>query len=361
MRRTKKKGDRYNFSSLFIRKLYLSPFLFCLIFTNPLLSRADDKAEAVNQQLNRVENEFSDMSQLAAQKESPNVRPQTQSVGVTLKSFLTTDLSQNPRPKPPSNVKTRVNTLDLASEIFYYRYQEPNPVGVTNQGPMYGFDADYAYRPLYPNFLNNFIVNVYSLQARYAISRDLEYKGSGVVKGKHDDAMEFRGLIGKDYFIGTNSLVTPYVGFGYRYLFDRGNGQISSAGYYGYDRKSHYYYLPLGGDVVINMPNHWEIGFNAEYDILLHGLQKSYLSDGNQFGWNNPNITNSQDKGFGLRGSVKFLKRGHLVDFYMEPYIRFWNIEQSGAVTASVDGSVGQWVEPKNNTIEVGSKFGIQF
>jgi len=44
---------------------------------------------------------------------------------------------------------------------------------------------------------------------------------------------------------------------------------------------------------------------------------------GNQFGWNNPNITNSQDKGFGLRGSVKFLKRGSLVDFYVEPYIRF--------------------------------------
>ena len=205
--------------------------LFCLIFTNPPLSHADDKAEAVNQQLNRVENEFSDMSQLAAQKESPNVRPQTQSVGVTLKSFLTTDLSQNPRPKPLSNVKTRVNTLDLASEIFYYRYQEPNPVGVTIQGPMYGFDADYAYRPVYPNFLNNFLVNVYSLQARYAISRDLGYKGSGIIKNKHDDAMEFRGLIGKDYFVGTNSLVTPYVGFGYRYLFDRGNGQISSAGY----------------------------------------------------------------------------------------------------------------------------------
>ncbi len=86
------------------------------------------------------------------------------------------------------------------------------------------------------------------------------------------------------------------------------------------------------------------------------------MSDGDQFtGFNNPDITNSQDKGFGIRASVKFLKRGALVDFYMEPYIRYWNIEQSGAATASVDGSTGQWVEPKNNTTEVGSKFGIQF
>ena len=76
--------------------------------------------------------------------------------------------------------------------------------------------------------------------------------------------------------------MTPYFGFGYRYLFDRGNGQISSIGAYGYDRKSHYYYLPLGGDAVMNMPNNWEVDLNVEYDILLHGLQKSYLSDGNQ-------------------------------------------------------------------------------
>ena len=298
----------------------------CFIFTNPSLSRADspstqdqiEKMAIVNQQLNRVENKS-------------------------------------------SFVNTRVHSWEVGSEIFYYRYQEPNPVGVKIFGPMYGYYADYTYRPAGPNFLNNLLANAYSLQTRYATSSDLDYKGSGIVKGKHDDALEFRGLIGKDYFIGTDSRATPYCGFGYRYLFDRGNGEINAQGY-GYDRKSHYYYLPLGGDLSMAMPHHWEITYNAEYDILLHGLQKSYLSDGDQFtGHHNPNITNSQDRGFGLRGSVKFLKRTSLVDFYVEPYVRFWNIESSSVVTASVDGAVGQWVEPKNNTTEIGSKFGIQF
>jgi hypothetical protein len=339
--------------------------LFFLILTNPILSRADsssasahdqdEKSVAVNQQLNILESpqghangvsqEFSDTSQ------QPNAE----------KVFFNTNTQPVSRPNIQSNVKTRVHTLDLGAEIFYYRYQEPNPVGVTNQGPMYGFDADYAYRPACPSFLNNFIANVYSLQARYATSRDLEYKGSGIVKGKHDDADEFRGLIGKDYFVGTNIRMTPYLGFGYRYLFDHGNGQLSSSDNYGYDRKSHYYYLPLGGDMAVAMPHHWEIDYNIEYDIFLHGVQKSYLSDGDQFGGNNPNITNNQDKGFGIRGSIRFLKHGPLVDFYVEPYIRFWNIEQSSAVTASVDGHEQTLVEPKNNTTEVGSEFGIQF
>lgn len=320
--------------------------LFCFILVAPALSFADEKTEAVNQQLNMVENEFSNAVHADdAGKEFPNAEPDPLEKSPGLKNF----------------VKTRAHTLDLGSEIFYYRYQEPN-VGVKIWGPMYGFYAGYAYRPAGPHSFNNFLTNVYMAQARFATSRDLEYKGSGILKNKHDDAWEFRGLVGKDYFVGTNSRVTPYFGFGYRYLFDRGNGQLTSTNNYAYDRKSHYYYLPLGGDWTMAMPHDWDIDFNAEYDIFLYGLQKSYLSDGDQFNHDhNPNIANSQHKGFGVRGSIKFLKRGSVVDFYVEPYIRYWNIKQSKTVTATVDGSVDQLVEPKNNTIEVGSRFGIQF
>jgi hypothetical protein len=344
--------------------LTLSIF-FCLIFIYPSLSRAEtsssqdqsEKTEAVNQQLNRVENEFSN-ARADEVKESPNVHPDRQSTGVMLKDFLSPDLYQNVQPKIPSNVKTRVHSVDLGAEFLYYRYQEPKPVGVTLWGPMYGFYAKYAYRPAPHNILNNFLTNAYFLQARYATSRDLEYKGSGIIKGEHDEAMEFRGLIGKDYFIGRDSRVTPYFGFGYRYLIDHGNGRVTSTDFHGYDRKSHYYYLPLGGDVAIEMPKNWEIDFNAEYDILLHGMQKSFLSDVNRF---DTDFTNSQDKGFGLRASVKILKHGSIVDYYMEPYIRYWNIEESKPKPGVDEGTIQTLVEPKNNTTEIGSKFGIQF
>jgi hypothetical protein len=265
-----------------------------------------------------------------------------QSSGVMLKDVLSQNLYPNPKPKTPSIIKTRMHSLDLGSEVYYYRYDEPSPgEGVKLHGPMYGFYADYTYRPASLNFLNNPITNVYYLQGRYGTSHDLEYNGSGIYKGKYDDDMEFRGHVGKDHFIGTDLLATPYFGFGYRFLFDRGNGQISSIGDYGYDRKSHYYYLPIGVDMLTEMPQNWEIAFNLEYDILLYGLQKSYISDGDQFnGLNNANFTNVQNQGFGLRTSIKFIKHGSLMDFYVEPYIRFWEIEQSDTQTGMVDGSM---------------------
>ena len=264
----------------------------------------------------------------------------------------------------PNRVETRKHTFDLGWEVEYYRYAEPDPVGVTNEGPMYGYDAQYAYRPAAPNLFNNPLANVYALQWREAGSRDLEYKGSGIVKGKHDDVDELRGLIGKDYFMGQEFLVTPYIGLGYRYLLDRGNGQLSNTNHWGYDRKSHYYYIPVGGDLVIKMTNKWEIDPNFEYDIFLQGLQKSFMSDGDQFsGANISDVTNHQKRGFGLRGSIKFLRHGSMVDYYVEPYIRYWNIRQSKLSPFIVnDSPTGLYlVEPENNTVEVGTKLGVKF
>jgi hypothetical protein len=321
----------------------------CVMPDNSTQDQSSDKAMAVDQQLDMFE-------------KNP-VHPDMESAGSSFKDLLNPDLNPNPPPKTPSNVKTRMNTLDGGTEIYYYRYDEPTPgEGVKIHGPMYGYYADYDYRPGPSSILDNLIANVYSLQARYGTSHDLEYNGSGIVKGKYDDDWELRGAIGKDYFIGANSRVTPYFGFGYRFLFDRGNGELSSINDYGYDRKSHYYYLPLGGNAVMELPGNWEIGTNIEYDFFIYGLQKSYLSDGDQFnGLNNPNITNDQNQGFGMRISIKLLKRWPLFDLYVEPYIRFWDIEQSEAVTAVIDGKLQTGVEPKNNTMEVGSKFGIQF
>jgi hypothetical protein len=111
------------------------------------------------------------------------------------------------------------------------------------------------------------------------------------------------------------------------------------------------------------MSKDWEIDFNAEYDIFLQGRQKTYLSDDSQFeGETISDVSNHQSHGYGARGSVRFLKKGSLVDYYVEPYVRYWNIKQSKSEPVVVDGTaVAAGVEPKNNTVEVGSKFGVQF
>ncbi len=70
---------------------------------------------------------------------------------------------------------------------------------------------------------------------------------------------------------------------------------------------------------------------------------------------------NHQEKGYGIRASMKLLKHYMLADFYVEPFIRFWNIEDSKVGTSP--SSFGDFVglEPKNTTTEIGSKFGLQF
>lgn len=42
-----------------------------------------------------------------------------------------------------------------------------------------------------------------------------------------------------------NSVWAPYTGFGFRYLNNDSRGETST-GYWGYQRSSHYYYLPIG-------------------------------------------------------------------------------------------------------------------
>lgn len=360
------------------KHLPLTLFFF-LTLIYPAFGDSNDKTVAVNQELNMFENpppetekEFiqtkSDAEEIFSKKpadtgEKVSHAPSgVASIGKTIKEIMKPDLLQSETPKSASEIKPRVHTLDAGAEASFYRYAEPQPVGIKIQGPMIGYYADYAYRPPAPNPFNNFLTNVYFLQARYSGSRDLRYSGDGIIKNKHDDNVEFRALAGKDYYLGRDSMVTPYIGFGYRYLVDHGNGEQNGLDQFGYDRKSHYYYLPVGADVIIDLPHDWEIDPNVEYDVFLSGWQKSYLSNVGRFtGFSDPDIVNHQDHGFGVRAAVKFLKKGPVVDYYVEPFIRYWSIEDSKLEFAVIDGQAVFGGEPKNNTLEVGSRFGIQF
>ena len=307
-----------------------------------------------------VEHEFKAMPSSVV-KQIPHAQPDRVSAVSMAKEIFGFDSPKEKTQKIYTDVDRRKHTFDLGAQVAYYRYEEPGVMKM--HGPMEGYHLNYAYRPADPNFFNNFLTNVYMLQARFASSRDLEYSGSGIIKGKHDEVYEFRGLIGKDYFVGKDSIITPYFGFGYRYLIDHGNGQVSDQFYYGYDRKSHYYYIPLGVDTIIKMPHDWAVSPNVEYDIFISGRQKSFLSDGGQFtGYSNPDIVNHQDTGYGIRASIKFIKFAHLADFYVEPYVYYWDIDQSKLAAASVDGTFSNsWNEPKNNSLELGSRFGVIF
>lgn len=146
----------------------------------------------------------------------------------------------------------------------------------------------------------------------------------------------------------------PYGGFGFRYLNNGFNGEVTSAGASGYGRESKYYYLPLGLDLKHNLIGHWLAAYRFEYDLFLSGLQVSHFEDADD---TLPTIKNKQDSGYGLRGSIKFINPGERFNMVIEPFFQYWHIEESKLETSpQIDAT-----EPQNKTREVGLSLGVQY
>ena len=188
--------------------------------------------------------------------------------------------------------------------------------------------------------------------------------------GEPDWYVEARGVVGKD-FIGRKMAWSPYSGLGFRHL---SNGLVDVAGY----RTDEYLYLPLGITGHINTGSHGALSFNAEYDLLIHGWQKT--RDSELGGGDVPatptappftiggftDVSFAQHAGYALRASAKYQMTRN---WSMEPYYIRWHVSDSSVsnetVTFTVNGVTAQEVfgayEPRNITNEFGVKFGFRF
>ena len=174
-----------------------------------------------------------------------------------------------------------------------------------------------------------------------------------------DYCAEIRGMAGYDFKFSDDILLTPYFGIGYRYLNDDSSGKITSTGAAGYERESNYIYSPLGIECTLQTDDDWSIGITTEYDIFWQGRQISHLNDANS-AYNQ--VKNTQNDGYGARGSLKLKKKSQKLDFTIEPFIRYWNIKKSNDSNVTYSGVIiGYGYEPKNNTTEYGVKFGLYF
>jgi len=259
--------------------------------------------------------------------------------------FYTFSFAQESKEESLKNLSNTRDTWEIGPEISYIQYKES---GVKDKGTMYGIGGSYAY--------HNYIM--LKAEGKFAYGQ-LDYDGSKwgsnklvTVNGIPNYMLEFRGLLGYDFAANTIA-ITPFLGFGYRWLND--NMQEKSPG--GYKRESNYLYLPIGLEVVANLGNGWSLGTTGEYDFFLRGEQKSFFSD------NNPkenNIENKQTKGYGVRGSIPIAKKGEKVGFVIEPYVKYWNIDDSDYQRYTSSRSKYAY-EPKNNSTEIGCKLAITF
>ncbi len=234
--------------------------------------------------------------------------------------------------------------LDIGPEIYSYTYTEPGLM--EDKGYLYGLAASYSY------YGDAF----FRLDGRLATGKvDYRSNGTGSMDNIDYHVFEIRGLLGKDFILAGEKVITPYLGLGYRYLLDDSGGRISSTGAGGYDRESNYYYLPVGLELFSELTDAWSEVFTLEYDYFLMGEQESHLSDANP---NYNDVSNGQNDGYGWRASIRFqreYKQGAAL--VVEPFVRYWNIDWSDpAVITDAGTPVGIGYEPTNKTREIGIK-----
>ncbi len=225
--------------------------------------------------------------------------------------------------------------------MYHFRYREPDVM--EDNGVFYGVVAGYTYRGWVPVSPEESLAEDKGLlrwEGRYACGQ-VDYNGS-LMDGTHytmddidDYVFETRLLFGVEELY-SDWLASLYMGVGYRYLNDD-----PSFDPYGYERESNYLYVPLGYQLDGSFRDGWAWGGGIEADILVWGKQRSHLSDIGSL-----NIENRQHKGYGLRGSVRFRNRSSIGNVLVEPFIRYWNIEDSEVKYGLL--------EPANKTTEVG-------
>ncbi len=254
------------------------------------------------------------------------------------------------------------HSFEVGPELYYFNYEETrsnfdqDETIMEEEGIFYGVTGAYTFREWVSESGEQDSLDgkglILRAEGRFAVGT-VDYDGQTwggeplTINDIDDHTMELRPLIGFSSMSKTGEGVL-YTGFGYRYLND---DMSKFSG--GYERESNYYYIPIGitGTGLENADG-WTTGLTFEFDCLLKGLQKSHLSDA---GLGLSDVENKQNKGWGLRASMRFIRRGNMA---FEPFVRLWVIDDS-EVEIIEDGVAGY--EPENETFEVGVNIMMRF
>ena len=232
---------------------------------------------------------------------------------------------------------------EIGAQVSNYKYEEPGLMNL--KGTKLGLTGSAT-----KNLGNDWYV-VGDL--RFAFG-DVDYTGSGTKSGNPDRLWDLRAMGGKDFAVGSYVL-SPYAGLGYRTLFNDLRG-VSNTGAIGYRRNSEYLYLPLGVTHRFQTDSVSRISTSLEYNYLISGSQKSYLSDVFP-GLSDP--VNRQKNGYGFRLSSAYEKK----DWSVGVLYNYWNIKDSEITDLLYLGVPTGFVvwEPKNNTNEYGVQVKYRF
>lgn len=256
--------------------------------------------------------------------------------------------------------------LTMGAEFSYFKYEEPDVMEET--GPLFGVFAGYAMRTpendkvsswqeFFSSYQNNYM---FGIEGQFLAGQvDYDSRDTGSIDNINEYLFEIRGLAGYNFPAGEATVLTPYIGLGYRYLDDNTGGKTSTTGAAGYDRESHYFYMPFGLNIARPLEGPWSVGFNIEYDLFLDGTQESHLEDVSSA---LNTLENDQNNGYGVRGSIQLVRQADTWNLLVEPFIRYWNVDESTIATITCGGTpCAAGYEPNNESTEYGVKVGTRF
>ncbi|MCL2161107.1 MAG: hypothetical protein FWH56_04370 [Betaproteobacteria bacterium] len=263
----------------------------------------------------------------------------------------------------------KIHNFSIAPEISSYEYKEPGLMKLS--GTMYGVSAEYLNNGGVGRIKNSIPIQ---LRGRFNYMQgDLQYDGhvANIYTGERWSYKAEKKE--KNYFFDTAFLggvefklseklsVSPYSGFGYRYLLDD-NSSESSKNPYPHKRKQTYYYMPIGADWKVPLASGWSLAFNTELDVLLRGKNTTnrYQTRYNPYSENSER-NYRQKSGYGLRLSAKAEKNLQSVGVFAEPFFRYWDIAKSNTIRWEDGGYIYESHEPKNKTTEYGLRVGVSF
>jgi hypothetical protein len=231
-------------------------------------------------------------------------------------------------------------SVEFGPDVYYYHYTEPEFAHLL--GAFYGADAAYAIT--YDEMSLRF-------EGRGA-GGSLKYDGSGTSSGNRNYTAEARAILEREFPVDDTWSVTPFTGFGFRYLFDNQAAIVTTTGAPGYDRESHYYYFPVGVKFPVTVSPGWRVVPSFEYDFIYRGYQYTYLT--NLPGYSN-DLANSQNSGHAFRVSLTVEAETPIGEVKVGPYLRYWSIGASNTQNFSYFGAPGYGYEPGNHTVEAGA------
>ncbi len=255
--------------------------------------------------------------------------------------------TQPPALSPALGTRLQRVAMDIGLEVYSFKYEESGIM--EEEGVFYGVRFGYTFRgwlPVSPKKSPSDGGAMFRAECRFAFGQ-VDYEGETwggsplTIDNIDDFVFEGRLLLGGDMLRG-DTLNTLYAGIGYRYLND-------DTSFYpgGYERESNYLYVPLGYQFDSSHKVGWSFGFGAEFDIFIVGMQRSHLSDIDPA---YSDADNRQNSGYGYRASVRFQHKSEDAIFTIEPFFRYWDIDDSEVEYFWW----GSGVEPANETTEIG-------